>query len=290
MRQKMVKTMAVKTRTADMVRAGRVTGGGVAPLLSLVTADGARILTGREVAPDIWRTTTDPDHVIGDDTAKTIADWLKSPAEVDTPLCALAHGRPFSPEALYERARRLYVDSPTDDDGNLARLRALMGWALTWMRHMTLTSWKFTADEWEAAGQGEELDRSRPDTTGVVVLGEYVESIGEWVSPGQPAFPTDLTGVEVGDDGDAWVVGGVVDTTLALLSGTGGGFWAESNGGDPFGPGRYWEGCDPDQRGDEYASRYVHPYSGDVDITVATLVGYTPEESLAVREAWRKNA
>jgi len=228
--------------------------------------------------------------VIGDDTAKTVADWLKSPADVDIPLCALAHGKPFSPEALYERTGRLYVAALCgDDEGDAARVLALQRWSLTWVRHVVVKSWKYTAEEWQAAAEGEELDRSDPYHTDVLVLGEYVEHVAEWISPGEPAYPVDLTGVEVSEHGDAWVVGGVVDTTLALLSGGGVQFWAQSNGGDPFGPGTYWEDCDPAQRGDEYASRYEHP-EGWAEVMTATLVGFTPAESLAVRETWRKRA
>lgn len=268
------------------------------------------ILTSREAEPQIARA-LEEGTVIGDDVAATIADWFKTPYDRDRPLSALAHGCQVDAVALLDRVDEMLSDIATVDDllggsedaeSGKPGLTALRAWALARVPHVVVTEYAVDADTWEAWGRGEAEPGDdgvpagvEPIDTDVTVLAHVAANIGAWITPGEPGYPAtpaELARFEVDPaDGTTWVPASLVDAAAAALAGDFTGFWAQSYGGDPFGPGLFWENVGTFEQlgaGRPYASRYIHPGTGDVEIRVARLVGLSPEQEAEVHDKWRE--
>lgn len=233
-------------------------------------------LTTADVMADVERAHREHHHVIGDDTARMMASWYHSPAEVDTPITALSHGVEFDAGALVSRVGTL-IDREFAGSDCLPELEALRDWAATRTPVVVLTTWEIDADTWETWSNDGAPDPRPTGSREVLVVSEYCDNLGDWVSPDEPRFPADTTGFEMADNGDAWVPATLVVAASDLLSGSNG-LYAGSRGGDPFDYGPFWEQTSPEERGNEFAARYIHPYTGAVEIKVATVHGFTPEE------------
>jgi len=150
--------------------------------------------------------------------------------------------------------------------------------------------WRRWSDRWGHA------DLARPAavtaSTERLVVSEWTD-VGEglWVLPGQDRYPDDTTGFLIDHtDNAVWLEDSPMVTAAAMLSGRVTQFWAQSYGGDPFAPGLFWWQADsfaqlgPDQ---PYASRYIHPYSGAVEIMLAHLHGFSEDELAEIHQQWR---
>lgn len=234
-------------------------------------------LTTDETMADVERAHREDHHVIGEDTARMIASWYHSPAEVDIPITALSHGVEFDAGALVSRVGTL-IDREFAGTDSVPELEALRDWAATRTPVVVITTWEIDADTWETWSNEGAPDPRPTGTREVLAVSEYRDDVGGWVSPGEPGYPADLTDWEVQSDGDVWLPATLVHTASGMLGGTATHFYAGSRGGDPFDYGPFWEQTSPEERGDEFASRYIHPHTGEVEIKVARVHGFTPEE------------
>lgn len=256
------------------------------------------ILSSREADPQI-RHALISGELISADVAQTIAAGLHSPAARDEQLTRLSHGKVFEPSGLLARVGELISGEFSGTDV-LPELHALRAWALARVPYVETVTYRLSGDEWQAWSQEwGQSDRSRPDgieryaDRDVTLVASVADDVGGWVYPGDADYPTDphAAGLEVDEsDGGVWLPAGLVDAAAAMLAGTRTRFWAQSYGANPFGPGDGWGdagGWDDLGPGKEYASRYEDPYGRDVRITLARLVGFTPDQEEQVYRAWR---
>lgn len=150
--------------------------------------------------------------------------------------------------------------------------------------------WERWSDQWD------QTDQTRPAdvtvSTDRLVVSEWTDVCdGLWVLPGQDQYPDDTTGMLVDHaDNAVWLEDSPMETAAAMLTGRTAQFWAQSYGGDPFAPGPFWWQADsfaqlgPDQ---PYASRYIHPYTGAVEIVLAHLHGFSEDELAEINQQWR---
>ena len=67
-------------------------------------------------------------------------------------------------------------------------------------------------------------------------------------------------------------------------------FWAQSYGSDPFAPGPVWWESDtfaehgPHQ---QYASRYIHSYTREIEIGLARVHGFTAADHAEIHRLWK---
>lgn len=235
-------------------------------------------LTTAETMADVERAHREHHHVIGDDTARMIASWYHSPAEVDTPITALSHGVAFDAGALVTRVSTL-IEREFAGTDSVPELEALRDWAATRTPVVVITTWEIDAATWETWSNEGAPDPRPTGEREVFAVSQYTEDTGEWLSPGDERYPGDAS------EFDVWVPGTLVDTASHLLSSSASGFYAGSRGGDPFDWSPYWERTSQEEQGDGFASRYIHRYTGDVEIKVAKVHGFTPEE---IDSMWKK--
>lgn len=243
-------------------------------------------------------------EVISDETAREIASWYHSPAEVDTPITALSHGCEFDGYALWERVSRLSDEIARQDEAGRtpAELRALKAWAESRMPRVVVVEYELDAQQWQQwSSQCGESDRERPegvepiDTDVSLVACAARDALADWMYPGDSGYPdkpTEHPGYDA-SDGSVLVPATDVEAAAAMLEGTHTGFYAGSYGGDPFDPGLYWHQSgrfDEIGAGKPYASRYEHPYNGTVRISLATLHGFTPEQEAEVWKLWKRQS
>lgn len=248
------------------------------------------ILTSEQANPAIEHATR-TGEVISDDVAETIASWWHSPADADAPITRLSHQGPegCDPVAIVNRLASLIAMTRVAET-DVADLRALKAWALNRAPRLVVETFEISSDDWQKWSAGELGDGDRPDgvegSEDVAMIDDYREDLGEWVSPGEPGYPDNPESHNGYDpeDGQVFVPASLVDTADAMLRGKGQLFWAGSAGGDPFNWGMYWEQADKHETGVGvvYASRYQHPYTGEVEIKLARLLGMTPEDEAAV--------
>lgn len=264
------------------------------------------ILTSREADPQI-RAALMAGEIISDDVAQTIADGLKSPAEADVPLCALACGLDVDGAALVRRLDTLIGSPEFGDTDVLAELHALREWALCRVPHLVVEEYEISGDAWSAwldecekprcVGMSPERDRpegARLVDTDVSLVVDACDNLSCWVYPGEARYPADADSYAAEDrdpNGDGrWVPASLLMGAAALLGGELSGFWAQSYGGDPFDPNPYWWQSDDISFlgvGQAYASRYQNPYSGEVQIKVARFGGLSDEQLIKVYREWR---
>lgn len=239
-------------------------------------------------------------EVISDDTARVIASWYHSPAAIDAPITALSHRLEFDNYALWERVSRM-IDSgqftPDGGTGTPAELRALKTWAESRMPRVVVVEYELDADVWaEWSQEYGESDRERPDglepyDTDVSLVECAARDLAEWMWPGDDGYPdqpAEHPGYDAYDQ-SVQVPLPVVEAAAAMLTGTSTGFWAQSYGANPFGPGPYWSRSDTFSAlgaGKQYASRYER-MDGTVQIKLATLHGFTPEQEAEVWALWK---
>lgn len=269
------------------------------------------ILTSEEAYPQIVEAVR-AGELISDNVAQTVAGWYQSPAQGDVALCALAHGLEFDAVALLDRAQELIKSDEFKASDVLPELHALYEWALARVPHVEVTEYEVGPDDWEAWSDtglrpmpnGEPVQVTQwgdtdspewlaPIDRDVTVVAHVQHYMGTWVYPGDAGYPADphAEAFELDEsDGSVWLPASVVDTGAAMLRGECTGFYAESYGGNPFAPGDFWWQSDTFDEigpGKPYASRYVNPYTGDVQVKVARLVGFTPEQEADMYRAYR---
>jgi hypothetical protein len=263
------------------------------------------IVTSRVADPQI-REAVRTGAVVSDDVAETIADWFKSPARPDMPFTWLAQrgaGAVTETElvALVHRVDSMLRDAQWRTSDALPDLHTLREWALCRVPHIKVTEYRMTGDEWDAwVGDegGEDCDRERPAgiepvAVDVTPLADIAESLADWVYPGDARYPENpeefaADGRDPNGDG-RWIPADLITAAVGSLSGDYVGFWAESYGGNPFDWNVYWhQSCRIEEEGTgrAYASRYADVYTGEVQITIAKLVGLTADEEVAVWHAW----
>lgn len=252
------------------------------------------ILPSRDVEPVIADSRADPERVISDDVAQTIASWWHSPARIDEHVTRLSHGLEFDARGLLSRVDELIRDTSASGDSH-PDLVVLRRWVLARVPHLTVTTVSISASSWEAwSRQWGQTDADRPEEitsdTEEHIVADSAEDLGEWVYPGDIRYPFDTTGMDVEPDGGIWLPLSAVDTAAAMLTGHTTRFWAQSYGGDPFAPGPIWGESDtfagqgPHQ---PYASRYIHSYTGDMEIGLARVRGFSPDDHAEIHRLWK---
>lgn len=239
-------------------------------------------------------------EVISDETARTIASWYHSPAAIDTPITALSHGLEFDDYALWERVSRMIESGQFVSDTCTCAPRelvALKAWVESRMPRVVVVEYDLDGDTWETwSRECGESGRERPDgveaeDTDVSLVECAARDLADFLWPeddGYPDKPTEHPGYDA-SDGSVQVPLPVVKAAAAMLEGTSTGFWAAAYGADPFSPGLYWDQSDKYSEvgpGKPYASRYERP-NGTVQIKLATLHGFTPEQEAEVWKLWR---
>ncbi|OLF08568.1 hypothetical protein [Actinophytocola xanthii] len=256
------------------------------------------ILPSREIEPVIARCWADPDQVITDDAAQTIASWWHSPAPIDEQVTRLSHGLEFDARGLLTRVDTLIRDTSADADRH-PDLVVLRRWVLDRLPHLAVTTFEMSAAEWEAWSQqwGHTGTDQPADLTGHTeehLVADSAEDLGEWVYPGDTRYPADTPGLDNdidvdSEDGGLWLPLPAVDTVAAMLTGHITRFWAESYGSNPFASSPYWgQSSTFAAQGahQPYASRYIHPYTGDVEITLARVHGFSTGEQAEIHRRW----
>lgn len=257
------------------------------------------ILPSRDVEPVVARCWADPARVISDDAAQTIASWWHSPAPIDEQVTRLSHGLEFDARGLLTRVDTLIRDTRTDADRH-PDLVVLRRWVLDRLPHLAVTTFEMSAAEWEAWSQqwGHTNTDQPEDLTGRTedyLVAESAECLGEWAYPGDTRYPADTTGLDVDpyvdpEDGGLWLPLPAVDIMAAMLTGHTTRFWAESYGSNPFSPGPYWgQSSTFVEQGPHqpYASRYIHPHAGDVEITLARVRGFSADDQAEIHRLWK---
>jgi len=254
------------------------------------------IVTSKQARPVIEHAAA-TGELISHDVAQTIASWYQTPGAADEPITALSHGLAFDAAALYERLsgelRRAPADVPAE---YRTEVQLLARWALARTPHLVVTTYELDADTWQAwSGQWGESDTEWPDgVTGsdeVFVIADWQRDLGDYLGPGEDGYPADTSGLEIDPDGSVIVPVSVERAAAAMIGGTHTGFYAQSYGATPFAPGEFWWQSDrfaeigPDR---EYASRYIDPYTGAVQIKTGRLVGLSAEQQRLVWEAWKR--
>lgn len=252
------------------------------------------ILPSRDVEPAVALCWAHPDRGISDDVAQTIASWWHSPAHIDEQLTRLSHGLEFDARGLLSRVDTLIRETHAGADRH-PELATLRRWVLVRLPHLAVTTFRIDAVAWEAWSQlWGQTDADRPNgMTGCTtdhLVADSAECLAEWVYPGDDQYPTDTTGLDLDAvDGGIWLPPPAVDTVAAMLTGQTTGFWAESHDGDPFAPGPcWWQSGTVAEQGHTrpYASRYHHPYTGDVAITVARVHGFPADDQAEIHRLW----
>lgn len=254
------------------------------------------ILTSSVADPQIMHAVM-TGELISDDVAQTIASGFHSPARVDAAVTALSHGLEFDAHELLTRVNQLIKSKEFNASDVLVDLHALREWTLARVPHIVVEEYEFSGDAWEQwcdqwreSGQ-EQPDGVKPVDRDVTLAVDAADNIGEWSYPGDASYPADVSGYEVDkSDNSVWIAASLTDAGAALLGGELSAFWAESYGGNPFEPGVYWWESDRfDEQGPNrpYASRYINPYTGDVQIKLARLVGFTDEQQAEIYRAWK---
>lgn len=254
------------------------------------------ILTSNEAYPQIVHATV-TGELISDDVAQTVASGYQSPATVDTAITALSHGVEFDAGQLLARVDQLIKSDDYVRSDSLVELYALREWALARTPHFVVEEYEISGDAWELWREQWNYGQERPEgikpvDRDVSLAADAADNIGGWSYPGDASYPEDLSEYEVDkSDGGVWLAGTLIEAGVALLGGELSGFWAESYGGDPFEPGVYWWESDRfDEQGPDraYASRYINPYTGEVQIKFARLVGFTAEQQAEIYRVWKQ--
>jgi hypothetical protein len=251
------------------------------------------ILTSGEADPLI-RAAMLAGEVISDDVAHTIAWWHSAFLSAPGALLMLVNGKDVDPDVLREHVTEL---AKAATPGTVEELYALERWAISRCARIEVTTYRLTGDEWEGwENTRGTTDAERPDgvtgSTEVVYVADYRDDRGGWVHPEDPRLPEDTSGFEVGDDGELWLPGSVEVAAHALLTGAGPDFYAQSYGGDPWdgGPLSSWWYTDPveDQEpGKAYASWATDYRTGEVEIKIARLLGFSAVDERAVFAVWK---
>jgi len=229
------------------------------------------IMTSEQAQPEILRAARDGVW-ISDDVAQTIAAGLMTPAAVDAPLTALAHGLPFDAHALLKRVHRL-TETEFKASPVLLELEALIDW--TWQRlpHVEVSTVTLPTDEYyqreEFAPEEFRVER--------FIVEDYRDSHGEHYEAGDPGYPADVTGLEVQRDGSVFVPAGVEFTASRMLLGLGTQFWASEYSGEAG-----------DIGGEFQDQPYDNPVDGKTSRKTARLVGFTPDQEREVHARWAK--
>lgn len=259
------------------------------------------ILTSEQANPAIEHANR-TGEVISDDVAQTIASWWHSPADVDAPITLLSHQGPEAcdPVAIVNRIATLLREH-RGSDVDTVDLRALKAWALNRAPRLVVETFEIDAAtwaKWSDGELGEPGDDGRPawaeGSEDVTMIDDYRENLGEWVEPGEPGYPDNPESHPGYDakDGQVFVPASVVDTAAAMLAGTGQLIWAESDGGDPFDWSPFWWQTCAEDVGDgvgvRYAQRYIDPYTGEVEIKIARLLGLSDDDERAVHAKYSK--
>lgn len=209
---------------------------------------------------------------IDEDVARTIAAGLMSPAAIDEPLTALAHGLPFDASALLKRVHDLSVTEFAATDV-LPELGALWDWTLQRVPHIEVSTVTLPSDEYH---QREEFT-PEDQATVVFLIEESRETLGTTYEPGDADYPRDLTGLEVDDDGSVFVTGDIAATVARMLRGLDTQFWAD-------------EYSAPGEIGGEYSDQpYDNPNDGTTTRKTARVVGLSEELEKRAHELWARS-
>lgn len=224
---------------------------------------------------------------------RTPGPWWHAPARIDEQVTCLSHGLEFDARKLLSRVDALIHDTHAGVDRH-PELVVLRRWVLDRLPHLMVTTVRVDAVAWEGVGAALGADRRRPTRgerkphrrprrgrqrrgpRGVGVSQRRPVSFRHH-RPGRRDRRRDLAPtVRSGHRGRH--ADRPHDPILV-----------ESYGGDPFAPGPFWWQSDtfaeqgPHQ---QFASRYIHPYTGDVEIALARMHGFADDDRAEIHRLW----